>query len=285
MSHPGVDGEPGTLPRELLERVLAALGLSTLPEANEQGLQRIYGAWCAHIPFDNVRKLIHLRSGQAGNLPGDDATDFFNSWLRHGVGGTCWAGNGALQALLCALGFDAHRGLATMLSSPNATPNHGTVVVSLGAHRFLLDASILHGSPLLLDEVGSGVDHPAWGVRCLRREGRWHIHWRPLHMPAGLDCRLERLPVSSAAFHERHEASRKRSPFNYSLYVRANQGESVLGIAFGQLIERRADGTASQAPLAAAERTEWLAARIGMNPGLLAGLPPDLPLPPPPRPG
>jgi len=42
------------------------------------------------VPFDNVRKLIHVKSGKAGPLPGGTAEDFFTAWLRHGTGGTCW---------------------------------------------------------------------------------------------------------------------------------------------------------------------------------------------------
>lgn len=69
------------------------------------------------MPFDNVRKLIHLSSQNPAALAGDDATDFFEAWLRHGAGGTCWPGHGALHSLLSALGFDADRAVGTMMAS------------------------------------------------------------------------------------------------------------------------------------------------------------------------
>src|SRR5262245_66212075 len=100
---------------DLLERVLTQLGLSDRPAPRLHGLQTLYAAWCRKVPFDNVRKLIHLHNHYPGPLPGDDVVDFFEAWLRHGTGGTCWAGNGALQVLLASLGFAAFRGLATML--------------------------------------------------------------------------------------------------------------------------------------------------------------------------
>src|ERR671930_2797359 len=79
---------------DLLERVLMKLGLSNRPAPTLDGLQTLYAAWCRKVPFDNVRKLIHLYNHDPGPLPGDDATDFFNAWLTYGTGGTCWAGHG-----------------------------------------------------------------------------------------------------------------------------------------------------------------------------------------------
>ena len=94
--------------------MLAKLGVAR-PAPDRDGLAAVYGAWCRRVPFDNVRKMIHVRAEDPGPLPGDDPTEFFESWLAHGAGGTCWAGNGALFALLQALGFSASRGVATML--------------------------------------------------------------------------------------------------------------------------------------------------------------------------
>ena len=86
----------------------------------------VYAAWCRRVPFDNVLKRIHLASGNPDPLPGDDDTRFFESWLRFGTGGLCWAGNSALCSLLTALKFSAAWGLATMLVGPDPPPNHGT---------------------------------------------------------------------------------------------------------------------------------------------------------------
>lgn len=81
------------LPEELIEAVLAKLILSHRPAPTLEGLKTLYSAWCRRVPFDNIRKLIHLRNADPGPLPGDAAKDFFDHWLRFGSGGTCWAGD------------------------------------------------------------------------------------------------------------------------------------------------------------------------------------------------
>lgn len=271
------------LPEALTERVLTRLGFAAVPPPDYAALRRLYAAWCQHVPFDNVRKLIHLRSGQSGPLPGDDAEDFFVAWLRHGVGGTCWAGNGALHALLRALGFDADRGLATMLVAPNVPPNHGTVLVRCDDRRYLLDASILYGDPLPLDEQDpAAIAHGAWGVRCARIDGHWQVRWRALHATDGVDCRIERLRTSAAVFQQRHERSRPWSPFNFSVYARSNRAERVIGTAFGRRVEFDASGEVHQMQLPAPQRAQFLIEMLGMDAALIEQLPPDLPLSPPP---
>jgi N-hydroxyarylamine O-acetyltransferase len=115
---------------DLLERVLMKLGLSCRPAPPLDGLQTLYAAWCRKVPFDNVRKLIHVHNQDPGPLPGDDAIDFFEAGITYGTGGTCWAGNVALHALLVSLGFVACRGVGTMLVAPHLPPNHGTVLVT-----------------------------------------------------------------------------------------------------------------------------------------------------------
>src|SRR4029453_12915515 len=76
---------------DLLEQVLSRLGLAERPAPTLDGLQTLYAAWCRKVPFDNVRKLIHIHNHDPGPLPGDDSTDFFDAWLTYGTGGTCWA--------------------------------------------------------------------------------------------------------------------------------------------------------------------------------------------------
>ncbi len=99
--------EQSALAPALVERVLAKLGLAAAPRADLGGLAALYAAWCRSVPFDNVRKLIHVRAAYPAPLPGDTPEDFFDAWLAHGTGGTCWAGNGALCALLESPGFRA----------------------------------------------------------------------------------------------------------------------------------------------------------------------------------
>lgn len=275
-----------TLPPDLVERVLHKLGFDDQPEPTLASLRRLYAAWGQGVPFDNIRKLIHLREGHAGPLPGDDAIDFLQSWLSYGTGGTCWAGHTALHALLDALGFDVVRGYGTMLVAPDLPPNHATVVVACEQHRYLVDASILHGEPLELpDAEASHIRHPSWGVSADVRNGRVVVRWRPIHMPEGLDCRIDQLDVPASTFREFHEGSRAWSPFNYELYARVNRGDTIIGAAFGRQIEFDAAGTPHSSVLPPSERMRFLVERLGIDEALAARVPADIPTPPPPRPG
>jgi N-hydroxyarylamine O-acetyltransferase len=270
------------LSMDLLEQVLSRLGLADRPAPTLDGLQTLYAAWCRKVPFDNVRKLIHIHNHDPGPLPGDDATDFFEAWLTYGTGGTCWAGNGALHALLVSLGFCATRGMGTMRAAPEAPPTHGTVLVTCEETRYVVDASILHSTPLPLHAfTPTGVAHPAWGVRCTKRDGTWYIRWRPVHQPGGLDCRLQYLHVSRETFRERHEQSRAWSPFNYEVYARAIRGETVVGVAHGQRVAFDSAGGVSHTPLGGDGRLRVFVDELGMKEEIVHRLPLDTPTPPP----
>jgi N-hydroxyarylamine O-acetyltransferase len=268
---------------DLLERVLSRLGLSATPAPDLNGLKTVYAAWCRSVPFDNIRKLIHVQTQTQGVLPGDSAQDFFEVWLKYKTGGTCWAGNGALHSLLVTLGFAAQRGVATMLVAPSVPPNHGTVSVELDGVRFLVDASILHSEPLPLEEGKAiTIEHPAWGVRCVQQNHSWRITFRPMHVPTGLECRIEQLATTREDFHARHEQTRAWSPFNYELHARLIQGDSVVGIAFGQRVEYDRTGAVSQHRLAGDERKRVLIEELGIKEEIVQMLPLDTPTPPPP---
>ena len=268
---------------DLLERVLAKLGLSSRPAPTLDGLQTLYAAWCRKVPFDNVRKLIHIHNHDPGPLPGDDATDFFEAWLTYGTGATCWAGNGALYTLLVSLGFHASRGMGTMLVAPHIPPNHGTVLVACDEMRYVVDASILHGEPLRLDtDMPTGIMHPAWGVQCSMRDGHWYIRTRPAHMLDGLDCRLDHLHVTQETFRERHEQTRPWSPFNYELYTRLICGEAVVSTTGGQRVELNGTGGVVRRHLEGDDRIRLLVDELGMQEEIVQRLPLDTPTPPPP---
>jgi N-hydroxyarylamine O-acetyltransferase len=276
----------------LTERVLARLGFASRPAADAAGLHDLYSRWCRAVPFDDLRKLIHLDRdarpldrGDARLLPGDDVTDYFESWLAWGCGGTCWAGNGALAMLLRTLGFDAVRGLATMLVAPDLPPNHGTVVVTLDGERLLVDASMLFGKPLLLDEEHeTAIEHGAWGVRCARRDGHFVVAWKPIHAPQGLECRIDRLSATTAAdFRDFHEKTREWSPFNFSAYARLQKGDAMLGIAFGNKVRFGPDGCVESVPVDRKERDRFLVEEIGIHAELVEKVPDDRPLPSPPK--
>ncbi|MCA9285484.1 MAG: arylamine N-acetyltransferase [Phycisphaerales bacterium] len=279
---------PSTLPPALVERVLERLGFREAPSPCSHGLTALYGAWCRCVPFDNILKRLHLATGERGPLPGSDPVGFFESWLDFGTGGTCWAGNGALSALLESLGFAVDRGVATMLAAPHLPPNHGTVIVRLDGERLMADASILSGAPLPLPDRGpTAVDHPAWGVRAsVAADGRCVVRWRPLHGTLdGLDCRVESVGHTLEDFAQRYAATREWSPFNFAVSARLNRDDGVVGIGLGQLAEFSSRGEQRLRPCTVPERTAFLVERLGIREAVAARLPPDEPLPPPPRSG
>jgi N-hydroxyarylamine O-acetyltransferase len=86
--HMGNTPQSPVLAPALHERVLERLGLNRHPAPDRAGLGTLYSAWCARVPMDNLRKLVHLRAEDPGPLPGDTPEDFFEGWLEHGTGGT-----------------------------------------------------------------------------------------------------------------------------------------------------------------------------------------------------
>src|SRR5262249_35478758 len=161
---------------------LARLGLSRRPAVSLAALADLYDRWCRGVPFDNIRKLIHVRAGDPRPLPGDEPNEFFEAWLRHGTGATCWAGNGALCGLLVALGYDARRAVATMMVAAGIPPNHGSVVVHLDGERYVVDASMLFVDPLPM-RAGARVAHRAWCVEAFDVDGHFTIRWNAMLRP------------------------------------------------------------------------------------------------------
>lgn len=272
------------LSKDLLTRILLKLGLPSADTASMEVLAQIYTAWCHRVPFDNVQKLIHVRGGHDTPLPGSTAQDFFHNWLDHGTGGTCWSGSNALAALLTSLGFNARREIGTMLAAPDLSPNHGTVVVSIGADEdYLVDTSILHHHPLRLHSGGiTAIAHPAWGIQATRQQERWHLHWRPLHMTAGFVCRYEPVGEDHPDFEHRYDQTRGWSPFNYQLSARLNRGNEVIGFAFGNAVTLHEDGRVTSQPVTHRERTAFLVEEMGFSEEIAQRLPEDVPTPPPP---
>jgi N-hydroxyarylamine O-acetyltransferase len=268
------------LSAELVERVLTKLGFSHAPVADLHGLSALYDAWCRSVPFDNIRKLIHVRSANPEVLPGDDPAEFFEAWLAHGTGATCWAGNGALTELLLAVGFDAERAVATMMVAPNLPPNHGSVAVRLGGERYLVDASILHVDPLPMRP--GRVEHPAWGVGARIDDGFFTVAWRALQLEAPLDCRVNRIGATVEEFRALHEATRTWSPFNFELHIRKVVGAGVIGAALGQKLHIGADGSIVRMPISGQERVRFLVDECGISEEVASRVPPDVPMPPPP---
>jgi len=268
------------LPSGLVDAV--TLGLGVRPANDLAGLTALYGAWCQAVPFDNVLKRLWLEERWPGRLPGSTPVDFFRDWLEYRTGGTCWAGNGALAALLSTLGFEVALGAATMLSAPDTPgPNHGTVVVTLPEGRFVTDASIMSGTPLRLPEPGE-LPAPAAALPAVQliEDGRVAILWRTVRQPEGMPCRIERIGLDAAEWDALHQNTGVWSPFNYATSARLNRGADVLGYGAGLVYRIRPDGVLDSEPADRAAMVRFLAEVLEIDGTVADRLPDDRPVPP-----
>ena len=220
-----MDTESSTLPGpSLRDRVIERLGFGAAPPPDLDGLRALYAAWGVRIPFDNVRKMIALRTPGAP-LPGTTPEDFFEGWLRDGAGGTCWPSSQALWALLSALGFEARRVVASMRDTGYGS--HGTVKVRTSDTDWLVDSSMLTNTPAPCGDAVHIDTDQVWPIEIEPVDGT-HVIWfdgRPGSDP--LTCRVLQDPADPAWYVTAYEASRGRSPFNHALYARRNLAGEV----------------------------------------------------------
>ncbi|HWD38056.1 MAG TPA: hypothetical protein VG944_04355, partial [Fimbriimonas sp.] len=92
--------DSSTLP---VDAILTRLGVEGPVSTDLQGLRKVYRAWCLSVPFDNSVKVQTLTQDPNAAMPILDPAEFFESWLRKGTGGTCWAHGNALYSFLKAL--------------------------------------------------------------------------------------------------------------------------------------------------------------------------------------
>ena len=210
----------------LLNRVRTALGLEdTLPNTLD-GLAKVYGAWCRRVPFDNIRKMTALHGGVDERLGGLDTADFFENWLEHGTGGTCWPSSNALCVLLRSLGFDARRVAGSMFDL--GVINHGTVKVRIDGRDWLADTSMMTNfPPPVSGELYIGGKYGV-GAEVEPVDGS-HVIWADfVPLPVYVPCRLHIDSVDADFYYERYEIfSREQSPFNSRLYFRTGGPEGI----------------------------------------------------------
>ena len=154
-------------------------------------------------------------------------------------------------------------------------------MVDCHKERFLVDTSILHGTPIKIDDkLATRIDHPAWGIDGYPEKGSWYVRWRPFHMLDGCTCRIDDINASHDTFMELNEETRKWGPFNYSLYFRINRGESVTGVAFGHRFSFDSWGNIKRIPMSPEAHYLFLSKEMGISREVLEKLPADQPTPP-----
>jgi N-hydroxyarylamine O-acetyltransferase len=113
---------------------LARIGLSKVPEVNEEGLREVHAAQSFSIPFENIDVLLR----RAISLEPDD---LISKLLNHRRGGYCFELNGLLHLALKSFGFKARALLARVLyglPDPSAR-THQVLIVTIEGRDWLAD--------------------------------------------------------------------------------------------------------------------------------------------------
>ncbi len=271
------------LPPGLVERILTGLGLTQRPKPNLAGLSTLYDAWSGHVPFDNIRKRIWFDGDRKKPAPGLDPFDFFESWLTHGTGGTCWPTASALYALAHSLAFEARRSAGAMSESGEigTRAGHGTVLVALEGVDYLVDPSMLAFEPLpLITASSSATCDGIHAIRAVPLERGFDVYWRPGHSrdrPAQFRTLPEHDPVDHAFFVAGYDLSTESGPFNDAVCACRRTRDSIVTVGRKNRIAVNADGVVSVAPLTDAERVRVLIDEIGLSEKIVDALPRDMP--------
>ncbi len=266
---------------DLVERVLEKLGLRGRPSPDLSGLNAVMAALCGGIPFDNIRKRIWFERIGMGPLPGGDPSDFFESWLEHGTGGTCWPSNGASHALLASLGFPARRGAGGMMVTPEEDTNHGTVLVALDGVDYIADLNLGSFKALPLvpgkpDSTGEGIHD----IRAVPFEDRFEVIWYMGHSrkrPLPFRIQPEHDGASHAFFLSRYERTKQVSPFNQVLYITRHFPDSILTVGGMKKFVVSTDGSVTATEIIADERSRILVEELGISEEMAHKLPDDVP--------
>lgn len=269
--------EPG-LSLELLERVLAKLGFGRAPAVDLEGLNEVYGAICSRIPFDNAQKRIWFAGSRQKPATGGDPAEFFENWLSHGTGGTCWPTNGGMYALARALGFRARRtaGSVVVPDYPQGA-NHGSVLVDIEGVEYVFDLPF--GAFKVLPLVARQVASTGTGVHNLRVVPRgdgfemyWNLGWAPMEIPYRPEP--EHDPVDHAFFLRRYEIANRVGFFNTTLLAMRRFPDSIVTIGRGKKMVRTENGI-EVIEITVPQQKALLIEEIGFSEEVVAMVPPD----------
>jgi arylamine N-acetyltransferase len=269
---------------DILVRVLAKLDIASGPTLDLFGLNRLYAAYSSRVPNDNVQKRIWLTGDRATPVTGGDPNRFFDDWLDHGTGGTCFAANGALCALLRAIGFDARRiSGSVLMEGIEQDGNHGSVTVRLDGTEYLVDAQLAAFKALpLVPGVFASTGEGIHDIRAVPVPQGFDVYWYPganRHKPLIMRPNLEMGTVDHEYFLAQYALStlahRRRSPFNDALFVGRHFPGSILIVSRNSRIEVSSENIVSKSEITLAERARILIDVLGISERAVNAIPPD----------
>ncbi len=272
-----------SLAPDLADAVLARLGFSEPVTPERAGLDALYLAWCHNVPFDNLVKRIDLVAGTTpfrNERPGE----FFELWLDHGTGGTCWPSSRALGALLHSVGFDVRLGSAAMADDlAGRIHTHGTVLARVDGELLWVDSSMLTDDPVpLVPGSATRLEHPLRPVRVEPVDDLWRVHWISGARPGEMGCLLLDPDVGGDHYSARYEWSREVSPFNTGVFATRNRSDDVLSVGMGRRIVLDGAGSNVSDPMTEPERRAVLIDEFGYSEEIVDALPADEPIEAPP---
>jgi N-hydroxyarylamine O-acetyltransferase len=279
-SHGASVAEPSLAP-SLVERVLAKLGLKNKPTLDLAGLNQLYAAISGSIPFDNIQKRIWFAGDRKQPVTGGDPREFFENWVRHGTGGTCWPGNGGMFALAHALGFQARRMAGSVIvANYPAGANHGSVLVTLDGIDYVFDHTFgaFKVVPVILGNrasAGTGIHN----IEVIPVDGGFEIFFHLGWTGDALAFRTEpeHDPVDHSFFLARYDNASRVGFFNDTLLITRRFANSIVTIGRMNKIVISADGVLTKTELTTAQRDEALVQELGLSPEVVSMIPPDVP--------
>lgn len=249
------------------------------PTLDLVGLNQLYAAISASIPFDNIQKRIWFASDRKKPVTGGDPREFFENWVRHGTGGTCWAGNGGMFALARALGFQARRmaGSVIVANYPQGG-NHGSVLVTLDGIEYVFDHTfgafkVAPLTPGNRASTGTGIHN----IEVIPVDGGFeiffHLGWTEDALPFRTEP--EHDPVDHSFFLARYDHASRVGFFNDTLLISRRFVDSTVTIGRMNKIVISAAGLTKTA-LTTDHRDEVLIQELGLSPEVVSMIPPDV---------
>ncbi|MGW2371919.1 arylamine N-acetyltransferase family protein [Kitasatospora sp. NPDC001683] len=205
---------------------LAALGVARPAAPTAEALWALHRAQVERVTYENLD--IHL-----GRPTGIGAAESVARIVR-GRGGYCFHLNGALGALLTALGYDVTLHRAGVQSTPEdpagASGNHLALTVRLDGERWLVDAGLGDGlyEPLPLRE-GSHTQGPFTYALAPSTAvpGGWRFTHDPRGSFTGMDFAPEPVELSSFAAEHLRLSTSPESGFVRTLTAHRRDGKGV----------------------------------------------------------
>jgi hypothetical protein len=167
------------LPPRLTDAVLAFLGVPA-PRHDPAWLDALMRQYGQRVPWESASRIVRHRTlpPHARHLTPDV---FWEHAMTHGTGGTCFESNGALSAVLAAVGFS---GYLTMNDMDQTLACLTAVVVTLSGTRVLVDAGYPIHAALPLTDQREDVHTPWFTYTTTPAQGgRYVIENRPHPRP------------------------------------------------------------------------------------------------------